>query len=105
MINKILLSTALILTVLPTQAKEVCDVQVCNKLERFTLDPFSMLKDSLGEMCMEATIDSKDAIKGKELSSESRWYQGSNFNPTKRSVTRVKEVYECYEVKTTRRGN
>ena len=100
MIKQILLGALLTLTALPSQAKEVCDVQVCNKLERFTLDPFSMLKDSLGEMCMDATIDSKDAIAGKELSSESRWYQGSNFNPTKRSVTRVKKVYECYEVKT-----
>lgn len=70
-----------------------CDVEVCNKLERFSLDPWSMLKDNLGEQCLPALLGKEDAVVGKILSSESRWYQGS-FNPTKKSVTRVKSVKE-----------
>jgi hypothetical protein len=31
-----------------------CDVTVCNKLERFTLDPWKRMKDSWGEQCMPA---------------------------------------------------
>lgn len=31
------------------------------------------------------------AVEGNVLSSETRWYQGS-FNPTKKSVTKVKSV-------------
>lgn len=71
-----------------------CDVRVCNKLERLTLDPWKMAKDSFGEMCQPALLGKEDAVVGKVLSSSSRWYQGS-FNPTKKSVTRVKEVRAC----------
>lgn len=71
-----------------------CDVRVCNKLERLTLDPWKMAKDSFGEMCQPALLGKEDAVVGKVLSSSSRWYQGS-FNPTKKSVTRVKGVRAC----------
>lgn len=71
-----------------------CDVEVCNKLERFTLDPISMFKDKFGESCQTVLLGKQDAVVGKQLSSESRWYQGS-FNPTKKSVTRVKTVKAC----------
>ncbi len=71
-----------------------CDVTVCNKLERVTLSPWSMLKDSMGETCMPALLAKSDAVTGKVLDSSSRWYQGS-FNPTKKSVTRVKSVGAC----------
>lgn len=76
--------------------KGYCDVTVCNKLERFTLSPWSMIKDKMGEQCLPALIGKEDAVVGKILDSNSRWYQGS-FNPTKKSVTRVKEVHECGE--------
>lgn len=81
------------------QAEKLCKVKVCNKLERFTISPWSMLKDSMGETCFEGTLSSSDAVVGKVLSSESRWYQGSSLNPTKKSVTRVKEIFNCWEVK------
>lgn len=81
------------------QAEKLCKVVVCNKLERFTLDPWSMIKDSMGETCFEGTLSSLEAVPGKVLSSESRWYQGSSINPTKKSVTRVKEILNCWEVK------
>lgn len=71
-----------------------CDVQVCNKLERFTLDPWKMAKDKFGEVCQPALLAKADAVAGKKLDSSSRWYQGS-FNPTKSSVTRVKSVGAC----------
>lgn len=71
-----------------------CEVVVCNKLERFSLDPWRHLKDKIGETCFPAVIAAKDAQAGKTLDSETRWYQGS-FNPTKASVTRVKSVGAC----------
>lgn len=71
-----------------------CDVKVCNKLERFTLSPWSAIKDSIGEQCMPAILAKEDSVVGKILDSSSRWYQGS-FNPTKKSVTRVAEVKQC----------
>lgn len=71
-----------------------CEVTVCNKLERLTMNPWKMLKDSAGETCRTAVLGKVDAVVGKKLSSSSRWYQGS-FNPTKSSVTRVKAVRTC----------
>lgn len=79
-----------------------CDVTVCNKLERFTLSPWSRMKDSFGESCFPAVLGKSDAIAGNELTRESRWYQGS-FNPTKKSVTRVKEVGDCTPEKRNRK--
>jgi hypothetical protein len=77
------------------QAETLCRVKVCNKIERFSLDPWSHIKDSMAENCFEVVLPKDKAIVGKVLSDESRWYQGSQINPTKRSVTKVKEVYEC----------
>lgn len=71
-----------------------CDVVVCNKLERFSLSPWSHFKDAMGEQCMPAVLGADDAREGKVLDSSSRWYQGT-FNPTKRSTTRVKQVIRC----------
>lgn len=71
-----------------------CEVTVCNKLERFSIDPTNWIKDKMGEVCSTNLIGKEDAVVGKVLSSESRWYQGS-FNFTKKSVTRVKEVRAC----------
>lgn len=73
----------------------LCKVKVCNKIERFSLSIMSHIKDSMGETCSNAIIPKSEAIVGHELSSESRWYQGSSINPTKKSVTRVSEVYQC----------
>lgn len=97
-IKKVMLSIALLSISLSSVAseKEVCQVQVCNKLERFTLDFGSMIMDSLGETCQDVMIDKRLAVVDKVLTSESRWYQGSNINPTKKSVTRVKTVYQCF---------
>jgi hypothetical protein len=71
-----------------------CDVVVCNKLERFTLSPWSAIKDKMGQTCQPAILAEQDAVAGKELSANSRWYQGS-FNLTKKSVNRVQEVKVC----------
>lgn len=71
-----------------------CDVKICNKLERFTISPWNMIKDEIGEQCMPALLGKEDAIVGKKLDSKSKWYQGS-FNPTKASVTRVAAVMQC----------
>lgn len=75
-------------------AETMCQVKICNKLERFTIDPFSMIKDKLGETCFDTFVPKSQAYVGNRLSSESRWYQGS-FNPTKKSVTKIKQVYSC----------
>lgn len=71
-----------------------CDVKVCNKLERFTLSPFSAIKDKIGEQCFNTVVSKDEAVVGKILDSSTRWYHGS-FNPTKKSVTRVKQVLAC----------
>jgi hypothetical protein len=75
-----------------------CDVTVCNKLERFSLSPTKWIKDKMGETCTPALLAKEDAVEGKKLDSTSKWYQGS-FNPTKASVTRVKEVKTCTPAK------
>jgi len=71
-----------------------CEVLVCNKLERFTLSPWNAVKDKIGEQCFNTVLDKSDAVVGKILDSSTRWYHGS-FNPTKKSVTRVKKVLVC----------
>lgn len=73
----------------------VCKVQACNKIERFSLNPFSHLRDSMGETCLDAIIPKSQEVVGNILSEESRWWQGSSINPTKKSVTRVTKVYKC----------
>ncbi|QXO11505.1 hypothetical protein pEaSNUABM19_00359 [Erwinia phage pEa_SNUABM_19] len=75
----------------------LCKVQVCNKIERFSMSLWSHMKDSMGETCMDIVIPKTEAVVGNALSDESRWYQGSSINPTKRSVTRVSQVYKCQE--------
>lgn len=72
-----------------------CEVTVCNKIERWTLSPWTAIKDRMGKTCQSALLAEADAVEGKELSSNTRWYQGSSFNPTKASVTRVKSVNAC----------
>jgi len=73
----------------------MCRVQVCNKIERFSLSIWSHVKDSMGETCMNIVVPKSEAVVDSVLSDESRWYQGSSINPTKRSVTRIKQVLEC----------
>lgn len=75
--------------------QRLCKVTVCNKIERFSLNPFTHMRDSFGETCSTVIIPAEDAEVGKVLSSESRWWQGSSINPTKKSVTRVQEVHYC----------
>ncbi|UYE98785.1 hypothetical protein XbC2_356 [Xanthomonas phage XbC2] len=99
--KKVMLVCLVALAVLSTSAhaemkqEPLCRVQVCNKLERFSLSIWNHVKDSMGETCFDAVIPKAEAQPGKVLSSESRWYQGSSINPTKKSVTRVSQVYEC----------
>lgn len=97
--KKIILSLCLfVLTVsVQVEAGEICKVQVCNKIERFSLNPMSHIRDSIGESCSDVIVPKDEAVVGRQISAESRWYQGS-FNPTKESVTRVKKVYQCKEV-------
>lgn len=73
----------------------LCKVQVCNKIHRVSLDLWSHIKDNMGETCTTVILPKSQAQVGYTLSDESRWYQGSSINPTKRSVTRVKQVLEC----------
>ncbi|AUE22710.1 hypothetical protein Ah1_00190 [Aeromonas phage Ah1] len=77
------------------QSEEMCKVKVCNKLERFSLSIWSHMKDKMGQTCFDVILPKSEAVVDKVLDSESRWYQGSSINVTKRSVTRVKEVYSC----------
>ena len=86
----VLLSTSAI-----ANPKGYCEVEVCNKLERLTFSFSKWVSDQIGEQCFDVVIPKKDAVVGKVLKSESRWYQGSSFNPTKKSVTRVSEVKGC----------
>jgi len=77
------------------QQEEMCNVEVCNKLERITFSLTNIIKDKIGESCFMITMPKSEAVEGKVLSSESRWYQGSSINPTKKSVTRIKRIYSC----------
>ena len=77
----------------------MCKVQVCNKIERISLDLFAHVRDSMGETCMDTVIPKSQAEVGNVLSDESRWWQGSSINPTKKSVTRVSQVYVCQKDK------
>ena len=88
--------------VTPSEANSesvVCDVRICNKLSRFSLNLWSHMKDSMGETCFDTQVAKKDAVVGKVLDSSTRFYQGS-FNPTKKSVTKVKYVHGCIDMKT-----
>lgn len=95
------IAIGLALSVSVAQADELdqpmCKVRVCNKIERFSLDIFAHMKDSMGEVC-DTVIMPKSELGtgvGQELSSESRWWQGSSINPTKRSVTRIDQIIRC----------
>lgn len=78
-------------------ATEMCEVEICNKLKRFSLSLWSHMKDAMGKTCWTMQMPKEMAVKGKELDSDSRWYQGK-FNPTKRSVTWVESVGECHKL-------
>ncbi|QIO01577.1 hypothetical protein oselot_100 [Salmonella phage oselot] len=94
--KRIVLALTLVSTsVFAAPQQELCQVQVCNKLERFTLDIWSHIKDNMGEQCFDIVMPKEQAVPGAVLSSESRWWQGSSINPTKKSVTRIKQVYQC----------
>ena len=76
-------------------AEPMCEVQVCNKLERFSLSISRHLKDHFGETCFGTRMPKSEALPGKVLDSTSKWYQGS-VNLTKQSVTRIKSVGACH---------
>ena len=71
-----------------------CEVEICNKLKRISLDLWSHLKDEMGKVCMPGVVPKDKAVQGLEIDSKSKWYQGT-FNPTKRSVTYVNKIYAC----------
>lgn len=73
----------------------MCDVMICNKIERFSLSIWSHIKDHMGENCFAMQIPKDQAVEGKIIDSNSKRFQGS-FNPTKKSVTRVKKVFSCH---------
>lgn len=73
-----------------------CDVRLCNKIERVSLDIWAHVSDSLGETCFVAILPKSEARVGHILNSSSRWYQGRSINITKNSVTRVAQVIKCY---------
>lgn len=78
----------------PAHAESMCQVELCNKLERFSLSPTNWVKDWAGKTCFNSVLPRSQAVSGSVVSSSSKWYQGS-FNPTKKSVTRVNKVYHC----------
>lgn len=90
-----LVSSFLVNAEVPNSPTPMCRVEVCNKLERFTLDIGNMISDAFSESCFEMVMPKSEAIPNKVLSSESRWWQGKTLNPTKKSVTRIKRVLEC----------
>lgn len=92
--KKLIVMTMLCVVSAMASAEPMCQVRVCNKLSRFSLDPFKHLKDHMGKVCFDAVLPKSQAVQGATLSSESRWYQGS-FNPTKKSVTYVDSVKSC----------
>jgi hypothetical protein len=100
---KKLLLVVLVLMAGSVQADELdqpmCKVRICNKIERFTLSIGNMISDQLGETCSDIIMPKAEAVPGKVLSSESRWYQGSHINPTKKSVTRVDSIIKCQDAK------
>lgn len=73
-------------------AEEMCNVTICNKIERFSLNPLAHMGDSMGESCYDITLPKNQSQVGSVLSSDSRWYQG---NPTKKSVTKIKKINWC----------
>lgn len=75
-------------------AEEMCNVTICNKIERFSLNPLAHMGDSMGESCYDSYIPKGGAQAGKVISSDSRWYQ-DGINPTKKSVTKIKKVNFC----------
>lgn len=98
--KKLILAVLLVATTQVAMASDfkqepMCRVQACNKIERFSLSIWSHVKDSMGETCMNIIVPKSEAVVDSVLSDESRWYQGSSINPTKRSVTRIKQVLEC----------
>lgn len=97
----LMLFTAVLVSSSPVHADELdepmCKVRICNKIERFSLSIMSHIKDSVGEKCDEVIMPEKLVLgrEGEELSSESRWYQGSSINPTNKSVTRLDSIIRC----------
>ena len=85
----------LIMVMLSTMvfAEEMCYVTICNKIERFSLNPLSHIGDNIGETCYDTYMPKNQAVVGSVLTSESRWYHGGN--PTKKSVTKIKTVKYC----------
>jgi hypothetical protein len=75
-----------------------CEVTICNKISRFSLDPWAHIRDALGEVCMPATIEKKYAKEGERLHAESKIWQGESINITRESVTKVKKVNSCNPV-------
>jgi len=79
-----------------------CDVILENKQTRFSLDIWAHVKDRLGAVEIPATLPASKAIEGSTLDVQSNaaasFWKGS-FNPTKKSVTRVKKVLKCGELK------
>lgn len=75
-------------------AEEMCYVTICNKIERFSLNPIAHMGDSMGESCYDTYMPKSESTVGKVLSAESRWYQGG-INPTKKSVTKIKKINYC----------
>ena len=80
---------------LNSQAETMCDVRICNKISRFSIDPWSHMKDHFGKVCFNIQMPQSEAVIGKVLDSESRWYQGSSINPTKKSVTTIDSIGTC----------
>lgn len=77
------------------ESTPLCQVQVCNRIHRLSLNMWNHFKDSMGENCFDVTLPKNKAVVGTVLSEESRWWQGSTINPTKKSVTKVAKVYGC----------
>lgn len=61
----------------------LCEVRVCNKPSRFSLDLFSHIQDVMGKTCFNMLAPKSEAVVGKVL------------DESKRSVTRIESVGKC----------
>lgn len=73
-------------------AEQMCSVTMCNRIERFSLNPLAHMSDKYNETCFDSYMPKNQVYVGAIISSDSRWYQG---NPTKKSVTKITKVNFC----------
>lgn len=90
-ITRIVILTLLMISAITAFAEPMCDVEVCNRTKRWSLNVFALASDKLNENCYHINLQKADAVEKKELSSS----HDISINLTKRSVTYIKHVGQC----------